>query len=827
MTNLSNASWIWAARSQNSPHQYVLFRKTFTTSGLPDGLLHISADSDFVAYLDGNEIGRGQYSDYPHEKTYSTFRTGPLLPGKQASATHTLAIHAYYRGADFSEHRAGNPGLICSLTSTLGKPILVSDASFKAILDPAFTHGPLPRVTNQMGFTTLYDARKALDFINPAFDDSAWAPASVEASSATGGFWKSLTPRPVPPLGIAPVTQSRIALQGDIIGPDAFKARDYSVAQKMANSALIARRFWDAGFYANPSLVPTGTYVSPPPGPSDLLFNSNPADQLQLLPPPADSGATGRFLIFDLGENETGLLTFSLTAPEGARLDIAHGEHIKDGRVRVHLGGRQFADAYTCKAGLNEFTLPFRRLGAQYIEVHFSNYRTPIHLHHVGLKPTHLNIGREADLYVTHSDMIVPMLELSVRTLRLCMHEHYEDCPWREQSLYAYDSRNQALYGYYAFPNYDFAKASFNLLGRGIRDDGLLELCAPAKIPITIPVFSMAWIVECQEHWLYSGDSTLFSTFETQMASMVDKWLSDKDIATGLYLFPEGKQIWNYYEWSSGLAGSAGEPGALTRLHAPYNLHLHEALGALAWMFEHAGNAEQAAKYAQVRAALGRSIAKTFYNPDTRLYSTFLTDGKLSQTHQLTNALMLHQGLVPWPFKERVIDALMPPVDQLEPYLPDIGRITLAATFYLFEAIRREAPDQIHRLDTLLNPYRHMIQNGATSLWETVYGASDFHDAGSLCHAWSSLPIYYVAAIVGGIVPLEPGYSKVLIAPALKEGQTIDGFVPTPHGPILVRLTRQDGKIHGDLNIPRGVDVQFKPLNAVPGVIEFTNHSHM
>lgn len=37
------------------------------------------------------------------------------------------------------------------------------------------------------------------------------------------------------------------------------------------------------------------------------------------------------------------------------------------------------------------------------------------------------------------------------------MHEHYEDYPWREQALYAFDSRNQALYGYYAFGNYDFA----------------------------------------------------------------------------------------------------------------------------------------------------------------------------------------------------------------------------------------------------------------------------------------------------------------------------------------------------------------------------------
>ncbi len=821
-TSLMQASWLWVSREKNNPHQYVLFRKAFQVAAFtgPCTLL-ISADSDFVAYLDGVEVGRGQFGDYPHDKTYTTLHLSPLTPGQ-----HLLAIHAYYRGENFSEHRAGHPGLICAVVTHAGHTLAKSDASFKAILDPAFTHGPLPRVTNQMGFTTLCDARKTLDFTSPSFDDSDWPAANVESQAAVGGYWKTLVSRPVPPLDITPVTRSRIALQGDFIRPEALNAPDKSVAHRMAGSGLIVHRYWQGNMYANPTLTPTGTYVSPPPGPSDLLYQSNPADQLQLLPPGPDSASSGRFIIFDVGCEETGLLTFSITAPAGTHLDIAHGEHIHDGRVRAVISGRQFADAYTCKEGLNEFTLPFRRLGARYIEVHFSNYTSPIHINYFGLKPTHIGVPEGLELYMTGSDMIVPMLELSIRTLRLCMHEHYEDCPWREQSLYAYDSRNQALYGYYAFPNYDFAKASFDLLGRGIRDDGLLELCAPAKIPITIPVFSMVWIVECQEQWLYSGDSTLFATFESQMARMADRWLSEKDSATGLYLTPQNKEMWNYYEWSNGLAGTTGEPGALTRLHAPYNLHLHEALDSLAWMYQRAGNTAQAAKYTQIRAALGQAISAAFYNPDTRLYNTFLTDGKLNHTSQLTNALMLHQGLVPPEFKERVIETLLRPVHIPEPNLDDVVRITLAATFYLFEAIRREAPDKIHRLDVLLNPYRCMVQNGATSLWETAFGESDFSDAGSLCHAWSALPIYYTAAIIGGVIPLEPGYAQTLIAPVLKEGQRIQLLVRTPHGPIFAKLHRQDGKIHGNLNVPRGINAEFKPLGAVAGVIERTEHAY-
>lgn len=37
----------------------------------------------------------------------------------------------------------------------------------------------------------------------------------------------------------------------------------------------------------------------------------------------------------------------------------------------------------------------------------------------------------------------------------------------------------------------------------------------------------------------------------------------------------------------------------------------------------------------------------------------------------------------------------------------------------------------------------YMLDQGATSFWETIKGEEDFHCAGSLCHGWSALPVYY------------------------------------------------------------------------------------
>lgn len=40
-----------------------------------------------------------------------------------------------------------------------------------------------------------------------------------------------------------------------------------------------------------------------------------------------------------------------------------------------------------------------------------------------------------------------------------------------------------------------------------------------------------------------------------------------------------------------------------------------------------------------------------------------------------------------------------------------------------------------------------MLFKGATSFWETEKGGYDFENAGSLCHGWSALPVYFLKRI--------------------------------------------------------------------------------
>lgn len=782
-TLIGDASWIWLAQDKPTVHQYVCFRKRFETEDMSeDAVIDIAADSDFVLCLNGREISRGQFSDYPQRKTFTRAR------GRLKRGENLIAVLAYYRGEDTHEYRAGRPGLILALQA--GATVVTSDGTWKALLHPAFQSGPMPRVTVQMGFTAQFDARADIAWRERDYSDHDWPFAKVQAA-ATGGYWEHLTPRPVAPLHIQPAVPVRLVTQGDL----RRRGTEGSIAATMSRDSLVSLA--EADVFAQPSEhLQDRHYTSTPAKASDAIRLPD-ERRLEILPPCPD--ADGRFLILDVGREEVGLLTLSLEAPAGTVLDIGHGEHLDDGRVRVEIDARNFADRYICGQGRNRFTLPFRRLGARYLEIHLTAFSGPVKLNYIGLKPVELEV-KTGGGFRTHDGLAERIYTIGRRTLHLCMHEHYEDCPWREQSLYAFDARNQALYGYYAFGNYDFAEVSFDLLGQGLRQDGLLELCAPARPPCNIPSFSLVWITALAEHWMYSGRPALFTACREQVERILETVQARHDPDTGLYGNLVGEDLWHFYDWMDGLAGHAGEAEGEGRLDAPYNLFVHEALDSYAWMLAQAGQKDEAACMREKRDRLAEAVYRNFWSDRHGALATYAVHGKRLHIADLVQYMALCAGIVPAEFVTGLLSGIFS--RQFHP-------TTLSTMLYQAKALMKLNPEtRAFMADEVRQTWGAMALSGATSFWETSRGGDDFQKAGSLCHGWSALPVYYYQAWVLGVRPTEPGFRTFLINPYPSGFFAAEGSIPTPDGPIEIEWTRPGDGIAIRASGPR----ELRPL---------------
>ena len=131
---------------------------------------------------------------------------------------------------------------------------------------------------------------------------------------------------------------------------------------------------------------------------------------------------------------------------------------------------------------------------------------------------------------------------------------------------------------------------------------------------------------------------------------------------------------------------------------------------------------------------------------------------------------------------------------------------TLSSMPYLVNSMRELSPAARSFMATKIrSTYSAMLEKGATSLWETQSGSGDFNGAGSLCHGWSSLPIYYQGSVLLGVTPLAPGFRKFQVKPYADEYTgCVSGSVPTPGGEIAVSWQKRSGGLILRVSAPSG-----------------------
>ena len=437
--------------------------------------------------------------------------------------------------------------------------------------------------------------------------------------------------------------------------------------------------------------------------------------------------------IYDIGEETVGHLGIRFRAEKGAKITVAYGEHLTldengDEVVPQIIKTRDFSVELIANGEWVTFANYMRRLGGRYFQI-ISD--AAVEIDYLGLYPV------EYPVTVLPFDAGNPLrqriYDVCVRTLRLCMYEHYEDCPWREQALYGVDSRNQMLCCYDGFGEYEFARASLLLFALDRREDNLTHICSPSAYELVIPYFTLVYPMQMKEYAEHSGDLSLAEEFYERMKALLKTFIDRMENGLVPNFYEDLKTYWNFYEWNPTLEGRPRLEQD-KEFEIVLNAQLSMSMQCIAWFAEKFGKSDDAKFYSDTAKILNKRIHETFYSETQGLY---VTQAGKESTSELGNAYAILCGAAPSEIAEKVCRVLASKNDMIP--------ATLSMKAFKYDALLKI--DEEKYADLILNEidrnYAYMLNQGATTFWETLKGAEDFHNAGSLCHGWSAIPMVY------------------------------------------------------------------------------------
>ena len=691
--------------------------------------VRIAADTDYNIFLDGKLAGFGQFSDTPDRLIYDEYELSPREGSK-------LKLTFWHSGIDALTHMKHTASAAFALFED-GIPVPggCSGPDTRSSLCPSYAQHRRRIITGQLGpgFGCVSPRLAALP-----------SPAPSEVADIS---YSAVLPRPNRKL----VTEEPIA--GKLIRSGRFAAD----AAEAADPCLLMT-------HAKLTDFTEGDRPAASQGSEQECVSLNGGD---LPETEAKQPLTGSFFLFDAGTETVGFPELRFRNPEASSVFAGWGEHITDGICRTVIGSRRFGFDCLAAPGDNLFFPALRRIGCRYFQFFITGEPEEVEFffHPVVYPVAELPSG--IDISTETGRLREKIRSTAVRTLRCCMHEHYEDCPWREQSLYTLDSRNQMLAGYRVFEggNREMARASLDLMSRGIRPDGIMKLCYPGGVDRPIPFYSLAWFVQFDEYLAFTGDTAFaaekMSVLTGLAASILSRAAREGSHAFLCPRYPESRGIWNFYEWSPSMSGGAcGADEKDPPFEAPFNAFLAVALRSLADMCERTASAEdtgllksrelseRAEAYRNIADRVTEAVRRVFFDPSSGLFRSF-TDRPGAPFSVLTQALCVLSGAADGlseGTRERLEEVILKNGSGGAEAVP----ATLSMACFRYDALlglggRKFAPAILEEID---RDGKYMLDRGATTFWETIRGEADFAGAGSLCHGWSAMSAYYYSLLL-------------------------------------------------------------------------------
>jgi hypothetical protein len=190
------------------------------------------------------------------------------------------------------------------------------------------------------------------------------------------------------------------------------------------------------------------------------------------------------------------------------------------------------------------------------------------------------------------------------------------------------------------------------------------------------------------------------------------------------------KAHWNFYDWSEYAFGPVSTRwGGEFEPYCLINAITVIALNSFDGICKKLGKINP---FDGIKREISEKTNERFYNKENGLYFVLSPD---EQPSELVNSLCVVSGIADGEKAKKICEKLAS---------DELLECSLSMKPFKYDALLMT--DEMYKesiLSEIRETYKIMLDAGSTTVWETKKGEEDFRNAGSLCHGWSAIPIYY------------------------------------------------------------------------------------
>lgn len=319
--------------------------------------------------------------------------------------------------------------------------------------------------------------------------------------------------------------------------------------------------------------------------------------------------------------------------------------------------------------------------------------------------------------------------EISIRTLKNCMHNVFEDGPKRDRRLWLGDFYLQAMSNYLSFKNYDLAERCLYLFAACADEKGLVPSCLYEKPAIHsgrqfIYDYTALFAPSVLDYVNATGKSEIAHEFWDLMLRQNEILMEDID-ENGL--FHNMHKWWLFIDWNPELDKDCSEQAIL--------IFSSKQLCKLAELCNHQ---EIIPKLEKQIKLLSDAALKYMYDAELKVF----VSGEKRQISWASQAWMSIAGVLPPETMREAFKSLRNNASAQKPVAPYLYHYVVEGL--LLCGMKEDA------FELIKSYWGKMAELGADTFWE-VFAPEDHklspyksHLVNSSCHAWSCTPTYFI-----------------------------------------------------------------------------------